>query len=95
MGGPGSGRHKLGIGLKANTKGLPKMKIKEVKIGTKYATSGTKEGITKLASKFYGGSNVKLTKRGPSNSYDVSTGRGKLKGVHVTNKKGKFTFGSK
>jgi hypothetical protein len=24
MGGPGSGRHKLGIGPKANTKGLPK-----------------------------------------------------------------------
>jgi hypothetical protein len=42
MGGPGSGRHKLGLGKKANTKGLPKMKSN----GTRYQVTSLNKGAT-------------------------------------------------
>jgi hypothetical protein len=55
-------------------------------------SSPTKEGIEKVIGKYYYSSNISLHQRGGTNEYDVHNAKGKVNGVKVVEKKGRYQF---
>jgi hypothetical protein len=56
------------------------------------ASSETKEGIEKLISDYYYSSNISLKKVDNKDEYEVSNSKGKINGVKVIVKKGRYQF---
>ena len=55
-------------------------------------SSPTKEGIQNVIGKYYFSSNISLHQRGDTNEYDVHNAKGKVNGVKVVEKKGRYQF---
>jgi len=55
-------------------------------------SSATKQGIEKVIKDYYYGSNISLHKREGENEYDVHNSKGKISGVKVIEKSGRFQF---
>lgn len=67
-------------------------KTEQMAKGGVIGSSPTKEGIEKVIGKYYYSSSISLHQRGDTNEYDVHNAKGKVNGVKVVEKKGRYQF---